>query len=418
MMLHLAFKSLRARKATALLTIAAIAFSTMLFVGVETLRTAARDSFSNTINGTDLIVGARSGPLTLLLYSVFRIGDPTANVSAETWAKIDQHPMVAWTVPISLGDSHRGFRVMGTSQAYFDRYKYRGGRQLKLQDGAVFDDLFDVVLGARVAKQLNYNVGDKIVIGHGLGRVNFTTHEDTPFRVSGIIATTGTPVDQTLHVSMEAIEAIHLDWQNGSPKQGASRSPDELRALELKPTQVTALLVGAKSKLHIFRLQRQLNTFRQEPLSAILPGLALLQFWKLTSNVEAALFIISAFVVLTALLGMVTSIWSTLNERRREMAILRALGAGPMRIALLLMVEAMMLAAAGGVLGVLLAAGFGNAISTWVDATYGLSLSVGLFEPTQLKLLAAILGAAALAGLVPAWRAYRYSVADGMLVRS
>src|SRR5580693_5747121 len=158
----LAWKSLWNRRATALLTISAIAISVALLLGVQKLRTAARESFANTVSGVDLIVGARSGPLNLLLYSIFRIGDATANVSWKTYRKIAAHPDVAWTIPISLGDSHRGFRVLGTDLDYFAHYRYAGDRGLEFAEGGSWGDLYDAVLGADVASELHYRVGDSI----------------------------------------------------------------------------------------------------------------------------------------------------------------------------------------------------------------------------------------------------------------
>ncbi len=230
---------------------------------------------------------------------------------------------------MSLGDSHRGFRVLGTTTDYFTRYKYRHGQPLAFAAGKPFADLFDVVIGADVASTLGYKVGDRIVVAHGVGSVSFVEHEDKPFQVSGILAKTGTPVDRTLHVSLEAIEAIHVDWQGGMPVPGQTISADEVRKMHLEPKAITAALVGLKSKLATFKLQRAINEYREEPLSAIIPGAALQELWGLVATAETALSVISAMVVATALLGMVTTILTTLNERRREMAILRSVGARP-----------------------------------------------------------------------------------------
>ncbi len=157
--LTLALKSLLNRRFTALLTLLSIALSVALLLGVERVRSETRASFSSTISGTDLIVGARSGPVQLLLYSVFRIGNATNNISWQSYQDIAAHPKVAWTVPISLGDSHRGFRVLGTTPGYFDHYRYARDRRLEFAAGARFDDLFDAVLGAEVADALGYRTG-------------------------------------------------------------------------------------------------------------------------------------------------------------------------------------------------------------------------------------------------------------------
>jgi putative ABC transport system permease protein len=415
---RLALQSLRNRALTAFLTVLAIAFSVTLLLGVEKVRTGARQSFADTISGTDLIVGARSGSIQLLLYSVFRIGNATNNITWKSYQDIAGRPEVDWIVPLSLGDSHHGFRVLGTTPDYFKHYQYRSGQKLEFADGKPFDDLFDAVIGADVAEALGYKVGDEIVVAHGLGSVSFVEHADKPFRVSGILAKTGTPVDRTVHVGLDAIEAIHVDWQSGIPQPGQTVSADEVRQMDLSPTAITAALVGLKSKLATFKLQRMINEYRAEPLSAIIPGAALQELWGLVGTAETALAVVSAMVVATALLGMVTMILTTLNERRREMAILRSVGARPTTILGLLATEAGLLTLAGVILGVVLLYTALGILQPYVDRTYGLHLAIDPPTARELWTLAAIVLAGFLAGLIPALRAYRLSLADGMTVRT
>ncbi len=353
-----------------------------------------------------------------MLYSVFRIGNATNNVTWKSYEDITKRPEVAWAVPISLGDSHRGFRLLGTTPEYFQRYKYRHGRQLVFAAGEPFSDLFDVVLGADVAKSLGYKVGDRIVVAHGVGSISFVEHQDKPFRVSGILEKTGTPVDRTLHVSLEAIEAIHVDWQSGMPIPGQTISADEVRKMHLQPKAITAALIGLNSKLATFKLQRAINEYREEPLSAIIPGAALQELWGLVGTAETALSVVSAMVVATALLGMVTTILTTLNERRREMAILRSVGARPVTIVALLGTEAALLTIVGVALGVVLLYASLFSARPFIDSTYGLDLQIDPPTLREWTTLAAIVAAGLLAGLLPALRAYRLSVADGMTVRT
>jgi putative ABC transport system permease protein len=418
MIARLAFQSLRNRWVTALLTVLAIAVSVMLLLGVEKVRTGAKQSFADTISGTDLIVGARSGSLNLLLYSVFRIGNATNNVTWKSYQDIAKMPEVSWIVPLSLGDSHHGFRVLGTNTDYFTHYKFRHGQSMTFAAGGPFKDLFDAVIGSDVAEALHYKVGDKIIIAHGVGNISFIEHADKPFRVAGILAKTGTPIDRTVHVSLEAIEAIHIDWQNGAPIPGQSVSPDQVRKMDLKPRAITAAMVGLKSKLATFRIQRAINNYEEEPLSAIMPGVALQELWGLIGTAESALSAVSAMVVVTALLGMVTMILTTLNERRREMAILRSVGATPATVLGLLAAEGGLLTLAGVIVGTVgLYVGLYLA-RPYIDHTYGLSLPIDPPRPDEWLKLGSIVVAGFVAGLLPAIRAYRLSLADGMMVRT
>ncbi|MEZ5842917.1 MAG: ABC transporter permease [Hyphomicrobiaceae bacterium] len=415
---RLALRSLANRWLTALLTVLAIATSVMLLLGVERVRTGARQSFADTISGTDLVVGARTGGIQLLLYSVFRIGNATNNITWKSYEDISRHPDVAWIVPLSLGDSHRGFRVLGTTADYFSRLKYRRGHGLTFAAGKPFDDLFDAVVGAEVALRLGYKVGDRIVVGHGLGDVSFVEHDDKPFRVSGVLARTGTPVDRTVHVSLAAIEAIHVDWQSGARIPGQSVSADAVRRMNLNPKAVTAALVGLKTRIATFRVQRAINGYPEEPLTAILPGATLQELWGLVATAESALAAISIMVVVTAFIGMVTMILATLNERRREMAILRAVGARPVTILGLLTVEAAALTAAGIGLGVTLLYLALAVARPYLDRWYGLDIALAAPDLREIGVLAVILAGGVVAGLLPAIRAYRLSLADGMTVRT
>ncbi|MGD1926711.1 MAG: ABC transporter permease [Paracoccaceae bacterium] len=415
--LTLALKSLWNRRLTAVLTVLAIAVSVMLLLGVEKVRTGAKSSFANTIAGTDLIVGARSGATQLLLYSVFRIGNATNNISWASYRRITRHPDVAWALPLSLGDSHRGYRVLGTTAAYFDHYRYGRRQNLAFEAGKPFEDLYDAVLGAEVAKALDYAMDDPLVITHGLGAEGFQKHDDKPFRVVGILEPTGTPLDRTIHISLEGMEAIHVDWQGGTRVPGLTVSAEEARQMNLTPKSVTAILIGLKSRFATFGLQRQINEDRREPLLAILPGVALQEMWDLMGTAEAALSAISIFVVASGLLGMLIMLLAGLGERRREMAILRSVGARPLHIFGLLVAEAALLTLVGAILGLaLLYAGLTIA-QPWIVAEYGLFLPIEAPSNRDLSLLGAVIGAGFLAGALPAWKACRQSLADGMIVR-
>ncbi|WP_299740027.1 ABC transporter permease [uncultured Roseobacter sp.] len=415
MILRLAFGSLLARAVTVAMTILAIALSVALFLGVEKVRTGAKASFADTISGTDLIVGARSGSVQLLLYSVFRIGNATNNLTWESYQDIAARPEVDWIVPISLGDSHRQFRVMGTTTAFFERYKYRTGQSLAVERGVIMEDLFDAVIGADVAATLGYDVGDPIVVAHGLA--SFIEHDDQPFRVSGILQKTGTPVDRTVVVSLEAIEAIHVDWRSGARIPGQSTPAEVIRQMTLEPQAVTAALVGVKSRLQVFNLQRAINEYPQEPLLAILPGVALQELWQIVGIAETALIAVSGMVVVTALIGMMATIFSSLSERRREMAIFRAMGARPRVILSLLVLEAAMMAAIGALIGLALLYVSLLFAQPLVDAAFGLWLPIEAPTLRELWVLIGVVAAGAIVSLVPAIRAYRMSLADGMMVR-
>ncbi len=412
----LTIRSMLNRRFSLILTVFSIALSVTLLLAVEKVRKDARSSFTNTISGTDLLVGARSGSVQLLLYSVFRIGNASNNISWESYEKITGHPSVRWAIPISLGDSHRGFRVMGTAKNYFSDYAYGNKTHLLFSSGDTFQNVFEAVIGADVAEQLEYTLNQEIVLAHGLSDAAFTRHDDKPFRIVGILEKTGTPVDRAIHVSLEGIEAMHVDWQSGT-RSSNTISAKEAATMDLKPQQITAFLLKMKSKIQVFALQRAVNEFEEEPLLAILPGVALQELWNLVSVGENALMAVAGFVVVSSFLGLLAGILNSLSERRREMSILRALGARRSHIILLLLSESMLTTLLGLVLGVVLFICLVISVQPLAQQHLGLAIQLtapGMFESA---LALGFLTLGTLIGAIPAWRAYCYSLSDGMTVK-
>ncbi len=413
-LLSLAWRSAWNRRFTLLLTAASIALSTVTLLGVERIRTDLRDGFVSAVSGVDLIVGARTGSTQLLLYSVFHLGAATHNIRWSSVQALEQQRGVAWVVPLSLGDSHRGFSVVGTTVGYFEHLRHGEQRPLALQSGKVFDGLFDAVVGAEVAKQLGYRIGHNITLAHGTGELQLADHADKPFKLVGILKPTGTPVDRTVHISLEAMEALHVGWFSGAPMPGASRGTDAVSQLELAPKAVTAALVGLHNRAAVFSVQKSVNNFADEPLMAILPGVALDELWEIFGTAEKALALMSGLVAATAMAGLVSVILAGLNERRRELAVLRAVGAGPRHILMLLGLEGLIVTVFGVVLGVAFMALALVGAGPWLQSAYGLTVHLSQPTPVQWVLLAGLVSAGWLASLIPGYLAYRISLADGL----
>jgi putative ABC transport system permease protein len=416
-LLPLALKSAWNRRYTLGLTLIAIALSVTLLLGIERVRQDARDSFAQAVSGTDLVVGARSSPLQLLLYAVFRLGEASNNLGWDSAQALAAHPAVAWTIPLSLGDSHHGFPVLGTTPAYFEHFRYGDKQPLKLAQGKPFVGLFDTVLGAEAAERLGYKLGQRITLTHGMEATAGTEHGDKPFTVVGILARTGTPVDRTVHIGLQAMEAIHLDWQGGAPIPGFAIPPELVKKFNLTPKSVTAVLVGLKTRAGVFAMQRYIANYRDEPLMAVLPGVALGQLWELMEVAERALLAISALVVVVSFAGLVAVVLAGLGERRRELAILRANGARPRDLFALLALEGGAVTLAGALCGTLLLAVLTFALGPWLAAEYGLNLKVALPSLAELELLGWVVAVGTFSSLLPGYRAYRLSLADGLTPR-
>lgn len=414
--LRLAVLSAWSRRATLGLMLASIALSCALLLGIERIRADTRQSFIQSVSGVDLVVGPRGGAVQLMLHAVFHAGSATHNMRYDSFATIAGHPATEWAVPLSLGDSHRGFPVLGTRPDYFTHFRYGDRQALHFRDGRPFATHFEAVVGHDVARQLGYASGQTITLGHGLSS-DGPGHDDKPFTIVGVLAATGTPVDRTVHVSLESISALHLDWVGGAPLPGLSIPAEHVGKFDLTPKEITAALVGLKQRTDVFRMQRFINDFRGEPLMAVLPGIALDELWQTVAVMESTLLGVSALVVLTGLAGLAATLLAGLNERRRELAILRALGAGPREIFALLTIEGLLITVCGALLGVLILGVASVAAAPWLLEHFAIVLSSGLPASGEWKLLLAIIGTGLFASLLPGWRAWRMSLADGLTPR-
>jgi len=518
LVVRLALASLRSRKLTTALTVASIALSVTLLVGIETVRAGVRDSFAGTIRGVDLIVGARGGTLQVLLSTVFGIGNASGSVRLRTMERWRQHPAVKWVVPYSLGDSHRGFRVVGTSAEFYERYRFRKDGRISFAAGQVAQADSEVVIGWDVAERLQYKVGTPVVVTHGLRDIGTSNHEAHPFRVVGVLNRTFTPIDRSVYVTLEGIEAMHDEGSvasaaggasnsrsstGGSSKDGKSKSESVVEANKRRaavipktpPTgvpmampgaepppqmqpqlapppssgalvmpgaepppqvleqvkaaaetaraaakpravapaaemaapdaghdhgddQITAFFVGTKNRFEALMLQREMNTDFVEPLTAIIPGVALGELWQNIGSAEVGLRVIAMFAVLISITGMLVALYSSLEARRREMAILRAIGAGPRTILALLVLESTLLAFLGCLIGVALVYGGLALAQSPIEQRFGIHLALRALGDTEYSYLAMVMISGMLIGFVPAWKAYRTSLVDGLSPRA
>jgi len=412
MLVSLAWSSLASRRKSVILTFLSLLISISVLLSVEHIRQQAKESFNRTISDVDMIVGAPSGQLNLLLYSVFRMGSPTSNINYKSYETLKSSSLVKWAIPISLGDSHRGFRVMGTSNSYFEHFKYGTKQPLTFSSGQPFNTLFEAVIGADVAKKLSYKIGDSVVIAHGIGNTSFTHHDNTPFIIKGILSPTGTPVDKTIHVSLNAIEAIHL-----SPVKQA-KLLNNVDSVNTTPESITAVMLGLKSKFSTFKLQRDINNYKADRLMAVLPGVAMSELWQMMATVENLLRVIGILVLVSSLFGLSTMLLASMAQRKNEIAVLRVLGAGPSVIFSLVLVEALILVILASAAATALLSLTIWLLGNWLGATYGLFLNANMFNVETLKVIAVITVAATITSAIPAYEAYKNALHSSLGAKS
>lgn len=412
-LLKIALRSLISRSTIIFLTIISLSLSILLYLSVDTLRLGAKKSFFGNVKSGDLILGSRSGEIQLLLYSLFQIGAPTNNISWESYKEISKMPEIDWIIPISLGDSHKQFRVMGTNETYFDKFSYRKKKKLEFSSGQQFHDIFDVVIGSDVAKILNYKLEDSIIIAHGISSQSL--HDEFPFKIKGILKKTGTSVDRLVLVSLEALEVIHKDWKSGTRIPSIKTEKNKnIKHTDLEPKEITAAVLKIKSPINIFKIQREINNFKYEALQAIIPGIALSKLWQIVSTTENIFLLISCFVIITSLIGMVAILYSTLSTRKREISLLRITGASPLNIGFLMLIEAFLIAFMSIIIAVIARYLIGLSLFPVLDNKYGVFIELKFLSYKDLLFLSLVLFTSIVVSIFPSRQAFKNSINDGM----
>ncbi len=397
----LAFKSIRFRLFSTTAIIFSLVISLLLLFSVEKIRKSVEENFTQTISGVDLIVGPRTGSLQLVLYSVFNIGQASNNISYESYLKYTQHAAVEWTIPYSLGDGHRGYRVVGTSQDFFKFYRFRSKQNIVLQSGQIFNDIQQVVIGYQVAQTLNYKIGDQVIIAHGSTTGDsFEQHDKKPFTVVGVMKATGTALDQSLYISLESMESLH------------TADGDAIH----QPTSITSFFLKTKSRLQILQLQREITTNKPEPMLAVIPGVVLSELWQSLSQIDFILKLISFLVLVVGLIGMMISFMTSLNERRRELSILRALGANINFMMSLILIESLIIIIFSLSLSLFFKFILELLLTGFIQNQYGLILSNEFLGLTEYIMMGSVVVLGLVLSLVPAF-IFRYqSLKDGLKV--
>ena len=442
----LVFQSLLNRWLSCLLIILTLAFSISLFFTVSRIQESVKSSFQNTVSGVDSVIASRGGDLQILLNSVFLIGEPNNTIKWNTYQDIINHDKIKWAVPISLGDSHKGYRVIGTNNNYFKEIKYSSKKNIEFSSGNSFNDVFDVVIGSAVASKLNYNIGSDIAISHGLSEAgevhtfhqkkhddhadeeddNHDDHadeghhdhnrENLGFKVSGILNPTGTPIDNAVYVSLAGLEAMHTGWIGN--QKVIDVSIDQIMESELKPKTISSIFVALNNRTQIFQFQRDILNYKKEAISSVMPGITLSRLWMLTGNVDKAFKIITFFIIIIALLGMIAMTIAGLNSRRREMAILRSVGASPSNIVSLLLVESIIISIVSCIVGYILMIVIFSLGKDYLQNNYGIFIDSFSIKNYDLQIIIAIVCAALIATIVPAIQIYKNTLRDGLSVKS
>lgn len=473
--LAIVWKSMRQRMLATTLTALSIALGVGLVVLILMLREEVEQSFSQRSVGYEMLVGAKGSPLQLVLNTIYGLGAPVGNIPYEYYERIAEDRMVRLAVPVTVGDNYRGFRVIGTVPSFFSEFTYLEDQKFEIAQGSVFQNDYEAVVGARAAREAGLKVGDTFTPAHGVSaEEGGEVHEEAKTKVVGIMRETGTPMDRGIYVPLETIWKIHVhEAAETDPRyEGMTKEQIEqmkqLEAMEAEAAReeqgaegdssaedhhhaghddaahddtshnaghkheryinahgdvyaadvpeslktVTAIYVSLKNRIVFDRFRRAVL---DEPVAqAVIPAMEIMNLFEIVGNVNGVLLAIAYVVVLVALAGVLVSIYNTMNERRREIAIMRALGARRRTIFALLVVESTVIAFIGGVAGLLLGHGGMAAAAGMVQEQTGLPVApftVHAFEPL---VLAAVVLLGAIAGMLPALKGYRTDVQENL----
>ena len=402
------FKSIWSRiLPTSLVTISLMA-SMVLLLSIERIQQGAEEGFNQSISGVDAIIGPRSSSLELVLYTVFHLGRPTNNITTKTIDEIKLRNDIDWIVPIALGDSHKGFRVIATDSNYFEHIKYGSNKSLNVSEGRIFSEISEVVLGADVASKLNYEIGTSIQITHGSSESIGSKHDDFSFIVTGILDKTATPIDQAIFLDLRGYELLHLGWQSG--RKVFSLDNIDLSAIpedDLNPKTITAAFVGLKSQLTLFNFTKSIREYPSEAISAVIPGIALSQLWSIVGLVDKGFELLSWIIIAISLIAMITLIIASLENRKQEMTIYRANGASPIFLGGIVIYEALIIglvAIVGAILIVTIVTYFAT---NQLNLALGITPSFKLVSLGEIRIFTIILLAGVLSSLIPAIMVFR-----------
>ena len=379
-----------------LLTLGLAAITLVLLVATQIDRAFERD-----LRGIDLVVGAKGSPLQLILAGVFHIDVPTGNIPLAEVQRLQAHPMVEQVIPLSLGDSYLGHRIVGTEPTYVAHYAATPAH------GRLWQQPMEAVLGASAAQALAQGgqgdarlLGAQFVGSHGLGGGGHA-HGDHPYTVTGVLAPCGCVLDRLILTGTESVWQVH--------ESGHADTPDDLQALR-EEREVTVALLRYRTPLAAVTLPRLINS--DTALQAAAPAMEITRLLRLLGVGADVLRAFGAVLLVVAALSVFIALWNAVRERRADLAMLRMLGAPPGRVAGLVLCEALWLAALACALGLLLGHGLAHALGWALQAQGLLPVTGAVWLPQEagVPLLAGLV--AALAALLPAMQAYRTDVAD------
>lgn len=437
-------KNILQRCLSILLTTLSVALGVALIAATISIKNEVETNFRQSSVGYEMIVGSKGSPMQLVLSTVYMLGNPVGNIRYEVYEDLKKDRRVALALPYAFGDNYAGHRIVGTTDEVFTKFQYAPGKSYEISEGRPFkaESEFEAVIGSEVAKRTGMKIGDTFIATHGLQESSEDTghqHEEKPFTVVGIMKPTGATADKIIYTTLRSVWEIHEhhgaeDEHSDTETEGTHDNHDHdahhdedgdhdyEQVSHAHVSDITAVIVKVRSPLFALQFYKQINdgTMAQ----AAIPVNEIKSLFDIVGNVDWAFLLITALVIVVALIGMLVAIYNSLNERRREIAIMRSLGAHRRKIFGIITLEAVVISFFGTLAGLLLSKLLLLLVKGYIIESTGVEIGVkvlnfisikeGVSVPVELILLSVVPLIGALAGLVPAISAYRTDVARNL----
>jgi putative ABC transport system permease protein len=414
--LHLSWKNILNKPLNLVLNLVLFALGVGLISLLLLVNVQLEDKFEKNFAGIDLVIGAKGSPLQLILSSLYHLDAPTGNMPvSESKAFLNpKHPIFKKVVPLSLGDSHKGYRIIGTNASFVDLY------EAKLSEGKLFEKTMEVVVGATVAENLKIKTGDQFQSSHGLIEDENLVHEDAaPFKVVGILEKTGSVIDQLIVTKTQSIWAVHDEHDHEAEEStehdeaehdhDAAEHSEELPLTSYEDKSVTSLLVKFKGR-NIQALNMARNINENTNFQAATPAIEINRLYTLLGVGEEALKAMALLIIFVSGLSIFISLFSSLKERKYELAVMRTLGARPGFLFQLIIFEGIIIAVLGYFCGIALSHGSMVLLADFLEKSYRYDFSSAIFLKEEIYIFGGSLVIGIIAAIIPAFQASKTDI--------
>lgn len=379
--IKLSYKNIIAKPLQTFLTVLILSLSIGLLLGVKQLNKVFESQLQQSLNGVDMVVGAKGSPLQLVLSTVLHIDNPTGNISYNEAKKIAENKYIGSAIPIAIGDNYKGYKIIGTSVGFIELHK------TGIEAGATFNKNYEVVIGNAVSENLNLNVGDTFYSSHGMIENAVESHDEHPLKVVGILKPTQNVIDRLILTNLESIWDLH-EHEDDNDNQDYIHDNED----------ITALLIKFKNKRGLLFLPRNIN--ENTPFQAALPKYQLDKLFKFTAIGTKAITWIALSILFVSGISMFVSLYRMVKERAKELALIRTYGASRNKLILLVFFEGLLVGVFSFSLGVLLATFSLQTIFSLIKDTYKQQVYLLEYQNDILELLLFIFGIIIIATII------------------